>query len=622
MAWINPKWTKEDDIIDINKELSLITGELTDEDARLWLGKFLMHNLQFTVEILFGVKLHPRQAILLKAWTASNYNLAAWGRGAGKSTLVGLWAVIDAISNPNKHTLIVSQNFRSSRRILENLEKIANSKEGNLFKQCIKGELSRRNDIFKYTFNNGSSITAVPLSGGEGLRGLRCSTLIIDEALLISLNIIETILKPFLVSGGAIKEKLKMRELEDKLIKKGFMKEEDREIFGSTSKMILLSSASYQWEDFYKIYQQYLERIEKDGEQEIKVASYSVTQIGYKAVPEDLLDKGILKDIESGNVSQSIVDREYNAIFVSDSSGYYSAKKMAQCTVTDGQYPIIEIVGEKGEEYVLGIDLSWSSGEDSDNFAMSLMKIIKRQDEKKIGMLVHSYSVAGGNLKDHISYLHYLLTNFNVVYIGVDASQGDNEFTTSANESKLFKDSGLELRDIVAEFNKADMSELSSQVAKSYNIQARRIVHKQHFSSDWQRAANEYLQACIDYKGVMFAGKAAATDAIERLTSHKLTILHTHPEFKDESMHYFVELQDGLIDLTKRECSLIEVRGSPTGGQQFGLPASMARSKSKSRARKDNYSSFLLANWCTKIYLEAMSKPREEEHFTFTPFLA
>jgi hypothetical protein len=538
------------------------------------------------------------------------------------STFAGLWAVLDGLFNPGTHTLIVSQNFRSSRRILENLEKLANSPEGALFKQCIDGELSRRADIFKYTFKNGSSITAVPLSGGEGLRGLRCSRLIIDETLLISLGIIETILKPFLVSGGNIKEKLQLRELEDRLIKKGFLKEEDREIFASTSKMILLSSASYQWEDLYKTYRQYLKNIETFKEADLKVATYSVTQIGYKAVPKDLLDPGIIKDVESGDISQNVVDREYGAIFVSDSSGYFKASKMAECTIPDGQRPCVEIAGEKGTEYVLGIDISLSSGEASDDFAMSLLKIIPKGD-KKIGMLVHSYAMAGGAHKDHVAYLHYILTNFNVVYIGIDSSQGDQEFSSQSNETKLFKDSNIELRDIVADFNKNDQSEIPKQIAQSYNLQARRIVHKQSFTSAWQRMACEHLQACIDYKNILFAGKAGAVDGLgDELAHSRPSIMDNHPDFLEEGIHYFIERQDFLIDLTKRECALIEVTSNPSGGQSFDLPASMRRTTSKTRAKKDNFSSLVLANWCLRMYLDSQSLPKEEEYSTFNFFFA
>jgi hypothetical protein len=539
------------------------------------------------------------------------------------SSLVGIWSALDAVFTPNTHTLIISQNFRSSRRILENLEKLANSPEGNLFKQCLDGELSRRGDIWRFKLKNESTITAVPLSGGEGLRGLRCSRLIIDEALLISLGVQEQILKPFLVAGGNIKEKLQLRELEDRLIAKGLMKEEDREVFASTSKMILLSSASYQWEDLYKTYQQYLKNIENFGEEDLKVSSYSVTQISYKAVPKDLLDPAIIKDVESGDISQNVVDREYGAVFVSDSAGYFKASKMAECTVTDGQRPIIEIRGESGAEYVLGIDVSLSSGEASDHFAMSVLKIVQKGD-KKIGMLVHSYAVAGGAFKDHVAYLYYLITHFNIVYIGIDASQGDNEFITQANETQLFKEAGLELRDLEADFNKEDQQLIPKQVAKSYNLQAKRIVQKQGFSSSWQRAACEYLQACIDYKNILFAGKAAAVDgAVEELGSFKPNIIEKHPSFQDGVLRDFIENQDYLIDLTKAECALIEVTSTPTGGQSFDLPAAMTRNRSSpTRKRKDNFSSLLLANWCLRVYLESQNLPKEEEFNTFTFFFA
>ena len=34
-------------------------------------------------------------------------------------------------------------------------------------------------------------------------------------------------------------------------------------------------------------------------------------------------------------------------------------------------------------------------------------------DEEE-GTLVHNYAVAGGDLKDHINYFYYVLTNFDV----------------------------------------------------------------------------------------------------------------------------------------------------------------------------------------------------------------
>jgi len=49
-----------------------------------------------------------------------------------------------------------------------------------------RADLSRRNDIFKWTMFNGSNIVCLPLANGEGLRGQRANVLIVDEALSCS----------------------------------------------------------------------------------------------------------------------------------------------------------------------------------------------------------------------------------------------------------------------------------------------------------------------------------------------------------------------------------------------------------------------------------------------------
>lgn len=626
--WEEPKWYDKSKCVDVNAKMRKLKGELSEQKARVTLAEFLQYNLTFTTEILTGFKMHPRQAVLMKAWFDSNFNLSVWGRGSGKSTLIGLFACLYGIFNANTHILIVSSNFRSSRRILENIEKIANTPDGRLLKDCFKGDMSRRGDIFKWTFWNESTITCVPLSNGDGLRGLRANVLIIDEALLVPSAIIENILKPFLVASSNIKEKLKMAELEDRLIAMGKMKEEDRKQFGSTSKMILLSSASYQWEDLYKTYQVYLKKAIEEDEKERREGTYSVTQLSYEAVPPQILDKAILKDIHSGNTPQSTIDREYRSIFTQGSDGYYSIKKITEiCSVKPGNMPALEIYGSKDAEYVLGIDPSFSSSETSDHFAMSLLKIVKK-GEKRIGMLVHSYAVAGGDLKDHIAYLYYLLNNFNIVYIAIDSSGGDsNEFINSSNNSALFKSAGIELRDIEAEYAKDDVFECIRQVRKSYNREARRIVQKQAFNSTFQRYANEHLQACIDYGNIIFAGPIAAVEGLaeeivknakikDLLDSHK-----GHSEFKGEGPYYFIETQDSWLDMTKKELALIEVDQTTMGHQSWDLPATMKRSKAINRSRKDNYSSLLLANWGLKLYLASQEMPEQKINTTFSPIL-
>jgi hypothetical protein len=535
-----------------------------------------------------------------------------WSNGfiSHNTFAAGIFALLYAIFNPGDHILVVSATFRSSRRILEAIEKLANSEAGALLAQCFSAKMSKKADMYSIGFGNGAMVSAVPLGNSEKLRGLRCTVLILDEALLIPKNTIETILMPFLTASAGITEKMRIRSIEDRLIKKGLMKEEDRKEFKSKAKIISLSSASYTFDYLFEMYSNYLNKVDK-GEDEGK---YFVSQLSYEVVPKDLLDSSIIKDMTDGSMSEKTIDRELRAQFISDSSGFFSAKKMKECTIADGLSPCIEIVGKKEDKYILAIDPNFSSAEDSDNFAMCLAKIIYK-DDRITPLVVHNYAVAGGDLKDHMIYFHYLMTNFNVVYIAIDSSGGDEvEFINFCNESKLFKDNKIELSALEADFAKDDMSNLAKEIKESYNLTIRRIVQKQHFGSNFQRAANEYLQGCFDNKRIYFAAKLAANDHEVKYALNKdVSFLSQHSILKDMSVTDFIEYQDELMDQVKKECALIQIKINALGSTSFGLP--MKRTTNPNRPRKDSYSALFLMNWAAKLYHESRSivdeKPQE-----------
>lgn len=628
--WIDPKEPSPIVYENVNEKLSRLKGELTEEQARQTLGEFLRYNMSFLVEILMGFRLYPEQAIYMRSWFENNFNICVAGRGCAKSTLVGVFAILYCLFHPNSTVLIVSQNFRSSRRILENIERMALAPSGVLLRQLFKDErMSRRGDIFQWTMINESRIICVPLSNGEGLRGLRCNVLIVDEALLVPIKIIEEILQPFLVASGDIKEKQRVREMEDMLIKMGKMKEEERKVYKSNAKMILLSSASYRFEDLFKVYSKYLERAGNDDNAQRAIGSYGVVHFSYESVPKDVLDASIIEDIKSS--PQSVIDREYRAIFIESTNSYFSAKKLMECTVPDGQTPTFEIVGDPNAEYVLGIDPSFSSSEASDHFAMCLMKIIDKNGEK-IGMVVNQYAESGKtSQKDHILYLYYLLTKFNIVYIAIDSSGGDNnEFINTCNNSSLFVSAGINLKDIDAEFHRDDMDILPRQIRNSYNLTNKRIVQKQGFHSAFQRAANEYLVMCIEQKKIIFAGNVQAIDGLgEKMSKYDISILldsqKGHSAFNDPKnggIFVFMDYQSHKMKLVKDECVLIEITLTPTGSITYDLPSNLRTSrKNANRPRKDSYSAMFLTNWALNLYVKSKSVEKVEYQNTFAPLL-
>tara|TARA_Y100000004_G_scaffold29764_1_gene30857 strand:+ start:3129 stop:4955 length:1827 start_codon:yes stop_codon:yes gene_type:complete len=604
--WYCPDKYKKD-IPNVNQELLNLKGDLLDKEAKITLAKFLRANLGFTTELISGIKLAPFQEITLKGMMNRNFSMCVWGRGCGKTFIASVFCFLQCIFEPRTKILIAGPTFRTARFIFENLEKIVDSKGAQLLMQAF-GAKSKRNDQFKWDINGGT-ITAIPLSG-EKIRGFRANILVLDEYLLLPEDLIKTVLMPFLVAPQDMKERIEIREVEDKLISEGKMKESERMVFENDSKMIALSSASYTFENLYKQYKEWTEKI---YDQEMGDADYFISQMGYEALPDHMIDTTVIEEAQQGGQSHSSFLREYCAQFTDGSDSYFSAKKMHECTVPDGESPTTKIVGDKDKKYILGIDPSFSNSPTSDFFAMSVLEL---DEETRQTTLVHSYAVAGGDLKDHIRYMYHIVKNFNLEMICID--NAGYQFIDSCNENGLFKNDKIELKffEFRSDLEGADYDKELVKVRRAYNKENKVLCFKQVFSSDWLRKANEHLQAAIDHKKIWFASKTVANpEAFNKYSSQRVTLKN----IPEPTILEFIESQDALIYQTKKQCTLVEVKTTARGTQTFDLPQHLKRSTSSNRARKDNYTTLMLANWASKCYFDLMSKPIEDNTGTFTP---
>lgn len=606
------KYIKE--IKDVNAELALLKGFLNDKEAKISLAKFLRANIGFTTELISGVKLAPYQEIHLKAFFNRNFNMCVFGRGCGKSFIAAVFCFLQCIFEPNTKILIAGPTFRTARFIFNNLEKIVNSPGAELLAQCF-GAKAKRNDQFEWHINGGS-IVAIPLNG-EKIRGFRANVLVLDEFLLLPEEIIKNVLMPFLVAPQNIKERMEIRELEDKLIQEGSMKEEDREVFGNTSKMLAFSSASYTFENLYKTYREWSEKITNNEKTE---ATYFVSQISYEALPEEMIDKTIIEEAQNGGASHSSFLREYCARFTDGSDSYFNGKKMEDCSLKLGEKPHTLLKGDPKKKYVLGIDPNMSDSPNADYFAMAVLEL---DEEKKQGILVHTYSGLG-NLKNHVAYLYYIMTNFNIVLMIVD-NAGADVFLSACNESELFKKQKLEIKtfDIDSDLDGQEYEFMIRNARKKYNVEDKRIAFNQVFTGTFIRKANEYLQACIDYKKIWFASRTGSHESFfnEVINKSAPIDLMKSEDKKDWTILDFIENQDDFIYQTKKQCALVEHSSTSRGTQTFDLPQHLKRSSSANKARKDNYSALMLANWALKCYNDMMEQPETIETSTFSPIM-
>jgi len=594
----------------VNEEIEKLSGELDNIAAKITLAKFLRSNIGFCFELMTGgKKLLEQQEILLKSILIRDNSMIVAARGYSKSFLIAVMSIMMPIFYPNSKGCLISSNFRNARRILENADAIIRRKESVLLHQCFLNKLSKVPDQYTLKLDNGSEVFALPLSTGENLRGTRAHWVVVDEGLLISKEIQDNILRPFLTNKQNYEEEMKIREIENELIKEGTLQESDRISFPK-NKFIVFSSASYKFQYLYEMFSYYVEQT-LNPSKEKDAPTYFVMRASWEAIPQDtsILDTTQIRSAAQaqGENSESF-KREYKALFSDSGDGYFNARKLHECTIKSGDFPTTQIKGDKGSEYILAIDPSYSGSKTSDYFAMGVYLINK--EERRI-TLVHTYGKAGGNIKDHYNYLTYLLTFFNIVFVIPDITNGA-DFISSYNESTVCKEKNIKLDFVECKFDNLSDQEYIEEIKKlkqQYNKITGKIAIGQIFGTHSVTTMNQNLQLMIDKQKIWFASAVGAND--EMLNKYKgITLPFSFTDKFDKTYQDidFLEEQDYWITETKAQIALIEVKTTATGTLQFDLPGNLKRSSSTNpnRPRKDQYTCCLMAGWAAKIYFDML----------------
>jgi len=611
---------------ELNEQLKALEGGIKEEDARYYLYKFLRNNISFTSEMFLGVRLFPFQAMAIKGMMVSDYSMFVFSRGMSKTFSTAIYVLLECLLNPKANIGVIAGSFRQSKQIFQKMEDILSKPEASLLKEC-GFKIQKGTDQWTLTLGSSRAI-ALPLANGERLRGFRFNRIVLDEFLTIPEKIFNEVIIPFL---GVVENPIEREELynlESKLIDKGEMKESDRYIWPN-NKLIILSSPSFKFEYMYKLYKKYEDLInglgvkEGDDEDDFKDDAYRlIMQLSYDCAPSRLYDQNLLKQAKA-TMSEMQFKREFGAQFIDESDGYFRLSKMAACTIPDGEMPAVEIVGNPSDEYILSFDPNWAGNTSADHFAMHVFKI--NRDSQKV-CLVHSYAIAGVSLKQHMEYFLYLIKYFNIVGICGDYN-GGVQFINSCNESSIFKNEKIKIGVIDVDLEKpenwhSDIMSFKSQ----YNVKSKNYCILRKPTVNWNRNANEMLQAAIDHKRILFASRAVDTHFDEQRKKNipidkikwDMKMLGSS---KGALMIDFIDHQKSIIELTKSECANIEVVANPQGSQSFNLPQNLRRQKGPNRARKDSYSALLLGNWYAKVFFDSENATTERKvENTFVPF--
>ena len=432
----------------------------------------------------------------------------------------------------------------NSKMIFSEIEKLY--RRSSIVREAAEKKPVRGADICYLQFkgtdrSNGSYIEALPVGvDGAKIRGSRFYLIEVDELAQMPPEIIDLVVTP--MAAVSLEPMQRVRELERQreLIELGLATEEDF-IDNMANKMIMTSSGYFKFNHMWERMKSYWKAAD-EGEGD----KYAVHQIPYQLLPDGFLDK---ENIKKAKRTMSTIEfmMEYEAAMVSDSSGFFKASLIEECSTKTG-FTVLSR-GHRESEYILGVDPNQAG-----RAAAGLVIL-------EIGPPHRVVYVEGAHEKTtqaNVLKIYELLKSFNIVGIFMDSMGGGKAWRDLLQEGY---DNNIKILDVDDKYNT--------------HLEGKRILHLINPTTQWISDANFNLLALLENKNLLFPELPLSADP------------------KAESIYEEVKtLKSQLVNII--------VTQTARGVAHFDTP--------KKDQNKDLYSALVLAAWGVK---ELSRKQRE-----------
>ena len=360
---------------------------------------------------LLNVDLAPIQRVILRDMWFKNFDITVMGRGGGKTFLLGVNAVLHALLYPGYRVGLIAPSFRQSKMIFSEVEKIY--QRAPILREACEKKPVRGSDTcylrFRGTdYSNGSFIEALPIGvDGAKIRGSRFYLIQIDELAQMTPDIIDLVIRPMAAVSLEPMQRVRERQQQEEMIRQGLATEDDF-IGEAANKMIMTSSGYFKFNHMWHRMKSYWKAMKEEGEN----TKYAVHQVPYQLLPPAFLDEENIKEARRTMSSIEFM-MEYEAAMVSDSDGFFKASMIEACSI-DSNFSI-QLVGQKGKEYVLGIDPNQGGK------ASCGVIIIEIGEPHKI---IYVQELKKKTTQDMVMAFQNLTDTFNVVRIFMDSQGG------------------------------------------------------------------------------------------------------------------------------------------------------------------------------------------------------
>lgn len=533
------------------------------------------------------LRLAPFQGVILDTLWTKTFPVLLASRGAGKTFMLAVYAVLRAMLTPGSKVVIVASSFRQSKLVFEYIEKIFDYSP--IFRACCPKGIKKPSDSWFLEVGT-SVIRALPLGNGEKIRGIRATHIITDEFASINPEVFQVVVRGFAsVSSNPI-EAATQTHLEREAVKQGQMTID--EMTKSAGNQIVYSgTANYQFNHFYKTFITHkalidnkirgssdevnqklgLDDDEALSEGYLDYRDYAILRIPYQGLPESYMDE---KQIAQARVTmpKALFQMEYECVFPTDSDGFFKRSTINAATpghkACGGIAFGVETEGQPGFEYVMGID----PARKTDNFAISILKLLPHNETYRN---VYCYSMKGKSYTKAARKIRELLAKFNIVRISMDAGGGGNAIMDILQDGKFLEpgESPIWLFDD----------------DEQKRFEGEHILEIVDFTPRWIRDANYGLASDIEHKRLLFPYRGIELEKM----------INDDDDGSRDDMWY--ELDEQI-----KETCMIVVTPTKTGVQHFDIPELPASQQGtlKTYQRKDRYSALLLAAHAARTYLQ------------------
>lgn len=609
-------------------------------------------NLAWLVEKIFNnqqgkpLKLQPFQQVMMDLLWYRKFPMILATRGAGKTFIVALYALLRALLVPGSKIVIVGAGFRQAKLVFKYIEQLYEASP--LVKEAISRWGGPKYGSDAATLRVGlSSIQAIPIGDGEKIRGLRATVLIADEFASIPEDIFDIVIAPFTAVHMNPAERAEQKRFIARLKKLGaddnlIKAIESSQGFGN--QIVISGTPSYRHNHFYKRYCVYMAFLKSKGdpsmlkkaledqqlqntgrwqevnEDDVKHAEttwrqYAVYQLPYTALPEGFMEEDIIRTARASYPKHRF-DMEYLAKFPADTDGFIKRSLIERATPKGPEEePVFpELYGDPRATYVMGVD----PARFNDNLGIVVLKITPRGKE-----FVYCQAWDRTQFSVSAQKIREIVKRFNISYIAMDKGGGGEQI----REWLCKKVDGVSEEDFIWVI--PDQMEKFTGDKTGLGAPGRKILEMVDFTTNWISQAAHGVQADIQNVNLLFPHRADDSRVYEQYMRHfKVNDINEGIKEKlqqdlwgvdefdaaemsaalDEKIMPTYGVMQNIDECMNETCAIIRIV-SPKGTESFELPKLSEQPEGMDMRRRDRWSALMLANYAAKVYMGTGHRP-------------